>query len=161
MIHWGRQTDYWLPQNIEKVAISNLELDSKIFFRKYLIGGFSYQRTFAKNKTATSDLYDKFLSYTPLFLMKGSLQFVYKNFSLSGIFLQTGKQYTTTDQLSEQLIMPQYEVVNAEISYKRNAQKFTFMFSIKLNNLLAEKYELYKYMPQPDRNWQSNFEIIY
>ncbi|MBC8384825.1 MAG: TonB-dependent receptor plug domain-containing protein [Candidatus Cloacimonetes bacterium] len=159
LIHWSRQTDYWLPQNIETVEISNMEIDTKVYLQKYFTIGTSYQKTLARNKTG--NLYNKFLTYTPQYIFKGFLEFTNGGFSGTIDFSQTGKQYTTPDQLSEELVMPEYKLMNAEFTYKKEMENYTFQVGTKVNNLLDKDYELYKYMPQPGRNWQVNFGVSY
>ena len=161
LIHWTRQTDYWRPENIETVNISNFEIDSHFSFFKHFNLGISYLKTFAKNKTKDGDLYNKFLPYIPEYNFQAILKYEIKKFSTKIIHSKTGKQYTTPDQLSEELIMPEFDLTNIEVSYNIQIKKMNFGISGAVNNIFDENYELYKYMPQPGRNWQIEMNVKY
>jgi outer membrane cobalamin receptor len=72
-----------------------------------------------------------------------------------------GKQYTTPDQLSEELVMPAYDLTDVEVSYLFKWKKIDVRIVGVVKNIFNENYELYKYMPQPGRNWQLNFNLNY
>jgi len=161
LIHWTRQTDYWRPENIETVNISNFEIDSHFSFLEHFNLGISYLNTIAKNKTKGGDLYDKFLPYIPEYNFQAILKYEIKNFSTKIIHSKIGKQYTTSDQLSEELIMPEFDLTDIEVSYNLQFGKMDFGISGAVNNIFDEDYELYKYMPQPGRNWQVEMNVKY
>ena len=161
LIHWTRQTDYWRPENIETVNILNFEMDSNFNFFKHFNLGISYLKTIAKNKTKGGDFYNKFLPFIPQYNFQAILKYEIKNFSIKIMHTKTGKQYTTPDQLSEELVMPEYELTNIDFVYDFPYKNLIFRISGAVNNFFDEDYELYKYMPQPGRNWQVCFEVKY
>ena len=161
LIHWTRQTDYWRPENISTANISNFEIDANLNFFQNFHLGISYLKTIAKNKARNSDLYDKFLPYIPVYNFQAILKFEIRNFSAKIVHSKTGKQFTTSDQLSPELIMPEYDLINTEVSYDFPFKKIVIEVSNAVNNIFNEDYELYKYMPQPGRNWQIEINVKY
>jgi len=160
LIHWCRVTNYWRPENIGIAEISNFEFDAQLNVKTLILGS-SYLQTSAFDKTPNGDFYDKYLPFVPQSKFQVYLELKVNDFATKINYARVGKQYTTPDQLSEELIMPAYDLTDVEISYLFKWKKIDVRIVGIVKNIFNEDYELYKYMPQPGRNWQLNFSLKY
>ncbi|MBT3169618.1 MAG: TonB-dependent receptor plug domain-containing protein [Candidatus Cloacimonetes bacterium] len=160
LIHWCRVTNYWRPENIGIAEISNLEVDLQMNFKTVTCGS-SYLQTVAYDKTVNGDFYDKYLPFIPKSKFQVYWELKVNNLATKINYARVGKQYTTPDQLSEELVMPAYDLTDVEVSYLFKWKKIDVRIVGVVKNIFNENYELYKYMPQPGRNWQLNFNLNY
>jgi len=160
MIVWFLEfNSKWKPDNIGKAEINTWDFETEFEPFSFLKINGMYTLVAAKNKTRNSDLYDEDIIYTPQ--NKLNLKALISLEQFSGIlsYNRTGVQTFTPDQLSEDQLLPAYELVNVSAGYKIFWRSFELNLGVKANNVFDKLYEVYEYIPQPGFNWDVNFRV--
>ncbi|MCK4956803.1 MAG: hypothetical protein KAS49_04140, partial [Candidatus Cloacimonetes bacterium] len=162
LIHWYRSRYHWKPGNIGKVEISNYEIQSEIEMFDWILASFSWQRTFAYDKSFTddglkSDHYGNNITYTPRSQTEVALIATINNFEFNINYSRTGKQWSTKDNLRAP--MDAYQLVGSKISYRYEKEKWLMTVFGGGNNILNEEYEVTSKTPKPGENWFSGVDL--
>ncbi len=163
-IYWDRSLHGWKPFNITTAEIVNYESVFNWEFIHKQKFSCNYTRTIARNKSrkpdnSESDLYNKYLIYTPSWTLNASLDLEYKAFHQTIEYKATGEQWTTKDQLINPL--SQFEIWNTHSSYHKSIKAIDLSLIFSIMNVFNKSYEVYIYNPEPGINWQTQFKITY
>ena len=167
MIYWDRDHNgKWKPHNLSGAEVNNYELELVLKPFKFIELNGIYNRTKAIDRTYNDDgsqtaFFGKKIMYVPDYTFNLNLQMKYKQLSGKVSYMRTGEQWTTRDQLMEEMQLPAYELVDAEVQYIYHWNKFEILLGIATNNLFNELYEIYKYIPQPGFNWEMSLGLKY
>lgn len=167
LIQWVQvqvQSVIWKPLNIGSSEIANNEIQFSWEPLEDLM--ISSEAVFSKTKNKTlienglpSASYGKELVYIPDFTFNINLDYTYQGYNVKAEYSKTGKQWITQDNLKAPL--DGYELVNLSLAKKLRHGKFEHDFSLNLNNILNNYYEIYKYNPQAPFNWACGYGIKY
>ena len=167
LIQWievQMQGGIWKPVNIGSSEIANYEFEFNWeiipelnFYSKAVLAD-------TKNMTrlengAPSSFYGKELVYIPDYLINLGADYSYHNYQVKVEYNKTGKQWVTQDNLISQL--PAYELLNTMLAKTFSTGKLEHKFSVRLNNLLNNYYEIVRYNPQAPFNWSLGFNLKY
>jgi outer membrane receptor for ferrienterochelin and colicin len=167
MIYWDRDHNgKWKPHNLLGAEVNNYELELMLRPFKFIELNGIYNRTKAINRTYNDDgsqtaFFGKKIMYIPDYTFNLNMQINYKQLSGKVSYMHTGEQWTTRDQLMEEMQLPAYELVDSGVQYICYWNKFEILLGIAINNLFNELYEIYKYIPQPGFNWEINLGVKY
>ena len=137
------------PENTNEVEIYGLE---GIFSYKKKIAShsFSINATYAYTVSENKET-DKQLIYVPFHKLTAALGYGYKNLSAYYQYLNNGEVFTTTDNISAN-ILDSYMVANLGIDYTLGRQK-NYKIGVQILNLWDEAYESVLNRPLPGRNF--------
>lgn len=160
MIVWFLEhNSKWKPQNVKKVKINSWNFEAGLRVTDFLTLQGIYSSCDARNKTQSSDLYNKKIIYTPENKINFQTKVQTNHFLAKLSWNYIGKQYYTMDQQSSQQFIPAYDVLNASVNYGFNCLGLHFSFGVRANNILNKLYEVYRYIPQPGFNWDVNVGV--
>ncbi len=167
LIQWievQMQGGIWKPVNIGSSNIANYEFEAnwEILPKLTLFSKTVLSET--KNKTRKEDgspssYYGKELVYIPEYIFNMGADYTFYNNKVKLEYTHTGEQWTTQDNLRKPLA--DYELLNASISRSFSLGKFEHNFSLSLNNLLNNYYDIVIYNPQAPFNWSLGYAIKY
>ena len=144
----------WVPINLNETQNKGIEasLSYKIDLGEYKFNASSnYSYALAKDSET-----DKYLTFVPKHLLNSNLSVSYKKVNLFVQSLFNGQVYTTEDN-SDDFIVPSFFIVNVGAEYKLYQKKQNeLLLGVKINNLLGEKYMVMPRRPMPQRNFNIN-----
>ncbi len=163
LIYWYRSVTGWKPGNIASVQIDEYELSFDYHLNQRLSLSASYAIIDAVNKTKDSqgnksDFYGNKLPYRPDSRLSSEIRVgLIEALTLNIRHFYTGKQHTTLDQLIDPI--SSYQTTDIGFKYHRNIRTTKVLFSLSLNNVFDNQYEIYRYTPHPGFNWQFGVSV--
>ena len=163
LIYWYKSASYWTAGNIADAEINNFEMNFKIKPNGFWLSGeASYLITDATDKTKLdsgepTNTYNRPLTYVPNHKISIVETIEFLNTKVSVSYIITGKQYTS--RFNDNMIIDEYGLVNADVSYLYKYKKVSINFYANFNNIFDEEYEQYLLVPRPGFNWQAGFKV--
>jgi len=158
LIYWHRSAlGIWTPDNLATAEISGITAKIQTQPWEHLSISSNFTRIFPINKTKSSDHYNNYLIYKPLYKWVNNLQFFYNNFSLFFKNITSGKQYVNLDN---KVALAGYSTWDVGGSFQfKLYQKITSSLNFTISNLFSESYQTYRNIPAAGRGFNLNFEI--
>jgi len=154
----------WKPLNVSGAEVDNITVSAIFKFCRAISFDTNIDITDTKDRSVDSEgeqtsYWGTDIIYMPEYLINLNLNCFYKNIGFRINYKGTGEQWPTRDQLSEELKLPAYDIVNLDINYKMNISSWEFKSGILLNNIADKVYEIYEYSPQPGFNWELEVNV--
>lgn len=155
----------WSPQNVKQVSIEGVEssLSYKNTFGKFNAGfslGHLYNNSVVTESSIPNDAsVGKQLIYNPQQKFTASIFGVYRSFKLMVGSVYTGKVYARADN-SALSIVEQFNIFNAQASYRLRIKKTTLEVHFAALNFTNENYQTIKNYPMPGINFSTGVTLI-
>jgi len=150
LIQWRPETPtFWKPVNVQDVSSYGFEAEFKNI-QKFGNHRIEFQSQYAYT-IATDKVLEKQLIYVPFHKATTSLNYTYKDFTISFNEQYNGKVFITT---SNTQTVKAYWLSNMAI-YK-NLFKQQLTIGLMVNNLWNTNYQSVSYRPMPNRNFELN-----
>ena len=142
----------WMPANIGKAQVRGIEAGASVSpWKDLLTLSWNYTHLDARNKSGTSDEYDKKLPDRPADMHKLTLQTREAGVFAAVDFLSVGMRYTTT---TNDASLPAYHVFNALIGYAREVAGGRMEVKGEVLNLGDVEYQVMAGYPVPGREFR-------
>lgn len=148
----------WMMTNIGKVKIAGAEMKADISLVPvkelllHLHGAYTFQS--ARDFSDPSDrgdggTYKGQIAYVPKHSFSLSADAAWRNFSLNYSFIYVGARWDNSANIRENYVQPWYTSdISAAYAFR------SFSFTLEVNNLLNQQYEVIRNYPMPGRNFK-------
>jgi outer membrane cobalamin receptor len=153
LILWQPGADgVWMPANIGKAQVRGIEAGASVSpWKDLLTLSWNYTHLDARNKSGTSDEYDKKLPDRPADMHKLTLQTREAGMFAAVDFLSVGMRYTTT---TNDASLPAYHVFNALVGYAWEVAGGRMEVKGEVLNLGDVEYQVMAGYPVPGREFR-------
>ena len=154
----------WTILNLGKVHIQGLDamfqVEMKPMPKIELIACVQYSFQKARDVTSTSlSYYNDQIPYIPLHSGAAVVNFKYGDWVLNYSFIYVGERYSQSENINTNYVQPWY-TSDLGMSYKFQLKKLEAKFSLEVNNLFSQDYEVIINYPMPKRNFSVAIEIM-
>lgn len=154
----------WTILNLGKVHIQGLDAKFQVEMKPMpkieLIACVQYSFQKARDVTSTSlSYYNDQIPYIPLHSGAAVVNFKYGDWVLNYSFIYVGERYSQSENINTNYVQPWY-TSDLGMSYKLQLKKLEAKFSLEVNNLFSQDYEVIINYPMPKRNFSVAIEIM-
>lgn len=154
----------WTILNLGKVHIQGLDAKFQVEMKPMpkieLIACVQYSFQKARDVTSTSlSYYNNQIPYIPLHSGAAVVNFKYGDWVLNYSFIYVGERYSQSENINTNYVQPWY-TSDLGMSYKLQLKKLEAKFSLEVNNLFSQDYEVIINYPMPKRNFSVAIEIM-
>lgn len=154
----------WTILNLGKVHIQGLDAKFQVEMKPMpkieLIACVQYSFQKARDVTSTSlSYYNDQIPYIPLHSGAAVVNFKYDDWVLNYSFIYVGERYSQSENINTNYVQPWY-TSDLGMSYKLQLKKLEAKFSLEVNNLFSQDYEVIINYPMPKRNFSVAIEIM-
>lgn len=149
-----KSTISWSAQNIAKVHNYGASFNAQLsLFNNSLFSMFSYTYQQSIDKTLNSPSYNKLLPYLPQEIISLMIDYKYNILSIGTNIYYNSFRYYSFDNYIKSLLEPYYYIdVNLSIMIKILSNNLSF--SLILNNITNQSYQIINNYPMPKRNFR-------
>lgn len=154
----------WTILNLGKVHIQGLDAKFQVEMKPMpkieLLACVQYSFQKARDVTSTSlSYYNDQIPYIPLHSGAAVVNFKYGDWVLNYSFIYVGERYSQSENINTNYVQPWY-TSDLGMSYKLQLKKLEAKFSLEVNNLFSQDYEVIINYPMPKRNFSVAIEIM-
>lgn len=154
----------WTILNLGKVHIQGLDAKFQVEMKPMpkieLLACVQYSFQKARDVTSTSlSYYNDQIPYIPLHSGATVVNFKYGDWVLNYSFIYVGERYSQSENINTNYVQPWY-TSDLGMSYKLQLKKLEAKFSLEVNNLFSQDYEVIINYPMPKRNFSVAIEIM-
>jgi len=166
----GNSQYRWMMMNIGKVRITGIDMHLALTMmlpgNVSLQGQLNYTWQRALDYTDPTDISDAAgtykgqIAYIPRNSGSAILHATWKGFGLNYSFIYVGERWHNSSNIPANYEQPWY-THDLALHYQLPLKKCALMFSLEVNNLLNQQYEVIQNYPMPGRNWRAiiSFEL--
>ena len=159
LIQWQSVGQIWMPMNVDKARNQGLEASLTLEpIRGWLSLNLNYTFLDARNLSADSTLYNKYLVYRPEHSLNFSVSSTWKMFTLKYDYQYIGGRYA--DPVNAEYL-ESYCTSDIVLSVNHILGKWKPQLSFQVKNIFDESYEIIRYQPIPGREYRLTVGITF
>lgn len=154
----------WSMMNVGRVHVTGIdasvawESNWRRHAQWYARGAYAFQQALDRSDPA-SPAYNQQLPYTPLHTGSGMLGYRLRQWFFHYQFIWSAYRYRPGDQVPDNFL-PGWQTHDARIGFElHNQYRFVHRFSLELNNIGNQSYEIIRYYPMPGFQFRVGYQL--